>query len=238
MEVILLERVEKLGQMGDVVKVKPGYARNFLLPQRKAMRATAENLQVFESRRTQLEADNLIRREEAEAVAGKLGGLSVVLIRQAGETGQLYGSVSARDLTDALAEAGATVDRNQVQLEKAIKVLGLHPVGIRLHPEVVVTVSANVARSEEEARTQASEGHVVSAEDQREAEEAAVDAVIAEVEEAEEAEAAADEEQEKATEAAEPEEQPEEAAAEPEEQQPEEAGAEDEPEEPETAKKS
>ncbi len=237
MEVILLERVEKLGQMGDVVKVKPGYARNFLLPQRKAMRATAENLQVFESRRTQLEADNLIRREEAEAVAGKLGGLSVVLIRQAGETGQLYGSVSARDLTDALAEAGATVDRNQVQLEKAIKVLGLHPVGIRLHPEVVVTVSANVARSEEEARTQASEGHVVSAEDQREAEEAAVDAVIAEVEEAEEAEAA-EEEQEKATEAAEPEEQPEEAAAEPEEQQPEEAGAEDEPEEPETAKKS
>jgi large subunit ribosomal protein L9 len=227
MEVILLERIEKLGQMGDVVKVKPGYARNYLLPQRKAMRATTKNLKVFESQRTHLEADNLKRREEAEAVAGKLGGVSVVLIRQAGENGQLYGSVSARDLTDALAEAGATVDRNQVQLEKAIKVLGLHPVRIRLHPEVVVTISANVARSEEEAQTQASEGHVVSAEDQREAEEAAVDAVIAEVEEAEEAEAAAEEEQEKATE-----------AAEPEEQQPEEAGAEDEPEEPETAKKS
>ena len=250
MEVILLERVEKLGQMGDVVKVKPGYARNYLLPQRKAMRATAENLKVFESRRSHLEADNLKRREEAEAAAGKLGGLSVVLIRQAGETGQLYGSVSARDLTDALAETGATVDRNQVQLEKAIKVLGLHPVRIRLHPEVVVTVSANVARSEEEARTQASEGHVVSAEDQREAEEAAVEAVIAEVEEAEEAEAAAEEEQkeqkdeEAAAEAAaepeeQPEDQPEEAAAEPEDQ-PEETAAEPEeqPTDPETAKKS
>ena len=250
MEVILLERVEKLGQMGDVVKVKPGYARNYLLPQRKAMRATAENLKVFESRRSHLEADNLKRREEAEAAAGKLGGVSVVLIRQAGETGQLYGSVSARDLTDALAEVGATVDRNQVQLEKAIKVLGLHPVRIRLHPEVVVTVSANVARSEEEARTQASEGHLVSAEDQREAEEAAVEAVIAEVEEAEEAEAAAEEEQkeqkdeEAAAEAAaepeeQPEDQPEEAAAEPEEQ-PEETGAEPEeqPTDPETAKKS
>ncbi len=235
MEVILLERVEKLGQMGDVVKVKPGYARNYLLPQRKAMRATAENLKVFESRRSHLEADNLKRREEAEAAAGKLGGVSVVLIRQAGETGQLYGSVSARDLTDALAEVGATVDRNQVQLEKAIKVLGLHPVRIRLHPEVVVTVSANVARSEEEARTQASEGHLVSAEDQREAEEAAVEAVITEVEEAEEAEAAAEEEQKEqkdeeaaAEAAAEPEDQPEETAAEPEEQ----------PTDPETAKKS
>jgi large subunit ribosomal protein L9 len=255
MEVILLERVEKLGQMGDVVKVKSGYARNFLLPQRKAMRATAENLEAFEGRRVQLEADNLQRREEAEAAAGKLGGLSVVLIRQAGETGQLYGSVSARDLAEALAEAGATVDRNQVQLEKAIKVLGLHPVHIRLHPEVVVTVSANVARSEEEARTQASEGHVVSAEDQREAEEAAVEAVIAEVEEAEEAEAALEEEQieqeedaaavaeDSAKDSTEPKDQPEEAAAEDSvepEEQPEEAPAEPEeqPEDPETAKKS
>jgi large subunit ribosomal protein L9 len=227
MEVILLERIEKLGQMGDVVKVKPGYARNYLLPQRKAMRATTKNLKVFESQRTHLEADNLKRREEAEAVAGKLGGVSVVLIRQAGENGQLYGSVSARDLTDALAEAGATVDRNQVQMEKAIKVLGLHPVRIRLHPEVVVTISANVARSEEEAQTQASEGHVVSAEDQREAEEATVEAVIAEVEEAEEAEAASEEEQKEQEAAPEPEERPAE--------QPEEADAEGEPE---TAKTS
>lgn len=192
MEVILLERIEKLGQMGDVVKVKPGYARNYLLPQKKAMRATKANIDFFETQRSQLEADNLERRSEAEAVAGKLEGLSVTLIRQAGESGQLYGSVNARDLAQAITEAGATVARSQIILERVIKVLGLHPVRIRLHPEVAVTVTANVARSEEEARAQAETGHVVSAEEQRAAEDAAVEAVIADVEAEEAAEAETD----------------------------------------------
>ncbi len=182
MQVILLERIEKLGQMGDIVKVKPGYARNYLLPNRKALRATDENLKVFESQRTRLEADNLERRVEAESVAGKLDGLSIVLLRQAGEGGQLYGSVTARDMAQALDQAGVKVERSQVHLDKVIKVLGLHPVRIRLHPEVAVTITANVARSEEEARAQATAGHVVSAEEQRAAEEAAIQEVITEVE--------------------------------------------------------
>jgi large subunit ribosomal protein L9 len=189
MQVILLERIEKLGQMGDVVKVKPGYARNYLLPKKKAMRATDANLKVFESQRSQLETDNLERRSEAEAVAGKLDGLSIVLIRQAGEGGQLYGSVTARDMAQALGKDGVKVERAQVQLDKVIKVLGLHPVRLRLHPEVSVTITVNVARSEEEARAQASEGHVVSAEEQRAAEEAVIQEVITEVEAEEAAEA-------------------------------------------------
>ena len=189
MDVILLERIEKLGQMGDVVKVKPGFARNYLLPQKKALRANQANMAVFESQRAQLEADNLERRDEAESVAKKLKGLSVVLIRQAGDSGQLYGSVTARDLCDAIIETGVTIERRQVELEKVIKVLGLHTVKIRLHPEVVVDVVANVARSETEAESQAETGHVVSAEEQRETEEAAVEAVIADVEEAEAVEA-------------------------------------------------
>ncbi len=189
MQVILLERIEKLGQMGEVVKVKPGYARNYLLPKKKALRATDENLKVFESQRTQLEADNLERRGEAEAVAGKLDGLSVVLIRQAGEGGQLYGSVTARDVAQALNAEKVKVERSQVQLDKVIKVLGLHPVRVRLHPEVSVTITVNVARSEEEASAQASEGHEVSAEEQRAAEEAVIQEVIAEVEAEEAAEA-------------------------------------------------
>lgn len=189
MQVILLERIEKLGQMGEVVKVKPGYARNYLLPKKKALRATDENLKVFESQRTQLEADNLERRGEAEAVAGKLDGLSVVLIRQAGEGGQLYGSVTARDVALALNAEKVKVERSQVQLDKVIKVLGLHPVRVRLHPEVSVTITVNVARSEEEASAQASEGHEVSAEEQRAAEEAVIQEVIAEVEAEEAAEA-------------------------------------------------
>lgn len=188
MQVILLERIEKLGQMGDVVKVKPGYARNYLLPKHKALRATDENLKVFESQRGHLEADNLKRRSEAEAVAVKLEGMWVVLIRQAGESGQLYGSVTARDLADVMAEAGTKVERSQVQMEKVIKVLGLHPVRIRLHPEVAVTITANVARSEAEAEAQASTGHVVSAEEQRAAEEAVIQDVISEVEAEEAAE--------------------------------------------------
>lgn len=200
MQVILLERIEKLGQMGDIVKVKPGYARNYLLPRRKALRATEENLKVFESQRARLEADNLERRGEAESVAGKLEGLSIVLIRQAGEGGQLYGSVTARDMAQALDQAGVKVERSQVHLDKVIKVLGLHPVRIRLHPEVAVTITANVARSEEEARAQATEGHVVSAEEQRAAEEAAIQEVITEVE----AEEAARAEREAKEEAEEP----------------------------------
>jgi large subunit ribosomal protein L9 len=192
MQVILLERIEKLGQMGDVVKVKPGFARNYLLPKKKAMRATDANLKVFESQRSQLETDNLERRSEAEAVAGKLDGLSIALIRQAGEGGQLYGSVTARDMAQALGKDGVKVERAQVQLDKVIKVLGLHPVRLRLHPEVSVTITVNVARSEEEARSQASEGHVVSAEEQRAAEEAIIQDVITEVE----AEEAAEVEQE------------------------------------------
>ena len=157
LDVILLERVENLGQMGEVVKVRPGFARNFLLPQKKAMRATKENLTYFEKQRAQLEAQNLTRKSEAEEVAAKVNGLKVVLIRQAGESGQLYGSVSARDLSDAVTAAGFTVGRGQIVLEKPIKTLGLFPLRIVLHPEVSVQVTANVAQSAEEAEMQ-SEG--------------------------------------------------------------------------------
>jgi large subunit ribosomal protein L9 len=153
-ELILLERVEKLGQMGQLVKVRPGYARNYLLPQKKAMRATKDNLAYFETRRIQLEADNLARKADAEEVAKKLEGLSVVLIRQAGESGQLYGSVSSRDIADAVTAAGFTVDRQQIVLDRPIKTLGLHPVRVMLHPEVGVTVTANVAQSAEAAEMQ------------------------------------------------------------------------------------
>src|SRR5271167_3076736 len=154
-ELILLERVEKLGQMGQIVKVKPGFARNYLLPQKKALRATKENLAYFESQRTQLEANNLERRSEATEIGSKLEGLVVVIVRQAGESGQLYGSVSARDIADAVTEAGFTIEKRQVVLERPIKALGLHPLRIVLHPEVSVTVSANVAQSAEEAAMQA-----------------------------------------------------------------------------------
>jgi large subunit ribosomal protein L9 len=154
-DLILLERVEKLGQMGQVVKVRPGYARNYLLPQKKAMRATKENLAYFETQRAQLEATNLQRKSEAEQVAGKMTDVTVVLIRQAGETGQLYGSVAARDIAEAVTEAGFTVDRQQIVLDRPIKTLGMHPVRVMLHPEVAVTVTANVAQSEEGARMQA-----------------------------------------------------------------------------------
>jgi large subunit ribosomal protein L9 len=154
-ELILLERVEKLGQMGQLVKVKPGFARNYLLPQKKAMRATKENLAYFETRRAQLEANNLQRRTEATEIGGKIEGLTVVIIRQAGESGQLYGSVSARDVADVVTEAGFTVEKRQVVLDRPIKNLGLHPVRVVLHPEVSVTVTANVAQSAEEAEMQA-----------------------------------------------------------------------------------
>jgi large subunit ribosomal protein L9 len=154
-EVILLERVEKLGQMGQIVNVKPGYARNYLLPQKKALRATKENLSYFESRRAQLEAVNLQRKTEAAEIGGKMEGLSVVIVRQAGESSQLYGSVSARDIAQAVTEAGFTIEKRQVVLERPIKSLGLHPVRIVLHPEVSVTITANVAQSTEEADMQA-----------------------------------------------------------------------------------
>lgn len=155
MEVILLERVEKLGQMGQVVKVRPGFARNYLLPQKKALRATKENLAIFEKQRAQLEAANLARRGDAEQVAQKLNGISVVVIRQAGESGQLYGSVTARDIAQAVTEAGFTIAKGQVTLDKAIKTLGLYPMRVRLHPEVAVQVTVNVAQSAEEAEMQA-----------------------------------------------------------------------------------
>ena len=154
-DVILLERVEKLGQMGQIVKVKPGFARNYLLPQKKAMRATKENLAYFETQRAQLEANNLERRSDASQVGTKLEGLTVVVIRQAGESGQLYGSVAARDISDAVTKAGFTVDKRQIVLERPIKTLGLHRLRVMLHPEVSLTITANVAQSEEGARMQA-----------------------------------------------------------------------------------
>jgi len=176
MQVILLERIEKLGQMGDVVTVKPGYARNYLLPQRKARRATKENLALFEQHRAQLEAENLTRRDEAQKVGEKLNGLAVTLIRQAGESGQLYGSVTSRDLAEAATAAGFTVARTQILLDTVIKTLGLHTVRVRLHPEVTVTITANVARSDAEAEMQAKSGHIVSAEEREAAVAAAADA--------------------------------------------------------------
>jgi large subunit ribosomal protein L9 len=153
-ELILLQRVEKLGQMGDVVKVKPGYARNFLLPQKKAIRANKGNLAQFETQRAQLEAQNLKRKDEAERVAERMQGLSVVVIRQAGESGSLYGSVTSRDVADAAAVAGLTINRGQVILEHPIKSLGLATVRVVLHPEVSLPVTVNVARSAEEAEKQ------------------------------------------------------------------------------------
>lgn len=193
-EVILLERIENLGQMGDVVKVRPGFARNFLLPKKKALRASKQNLEYFESQRAQLEADNLQRRDEATAVAGKIEGMQVVLIRQAGDSGQLYGSVNARDVAEALSAAGATVGRGQVALDRPIKMLGLHPVRVRLHPEVAVTISANVARSEEDAQRQVETGEMVSADQLRAAEDAAEAEALA-LAEAAEAEAEENEDQ-------------------------------------------
>ncbi|MEL6752190.1 MAG: 50S ribosomal protein L9 [Pseudomonadota bacterium] len=155
MQVILLERIAKLGQMGDIVTVKPGFARNFLLPRAKALRATEANKKKFESQRAQLEARNLELKTEAERIAEQLAGQTYIVIRQAGDTGQLYGSVSTRDIAEAISESGVSVERRQVMLESPIKSLGLHELKIQLHPEVEVGVTANVARSEEEAERQA-----------------------------------------------------------------------------------
>ncbi len=155
MDVILLERIAKLGQMGDVVNVKNGYARNYLLPQKKALRATEANKRLFEAQRAQLEATNLEQKKEAEAVAEKLNGQSFVAIRQAGDTGQLYGSVSTRDIAETITEGGFSISRRQVVLNKPIKELGLHDVEVSLHPEVAVNVVINVARTQDEAERQA-----------------------------------------------------------------------------------
>ncbi len=156
MQVILLERVAKLGQMGDVVDVKPGYARNFLLPQGKALTASKSNIASFEAQKAQLEARNLETKKEAEALAEKLDGQQFIVIRSASDAGALYGSVTTRDAAEAATAAGFTVDKKQVVLAKPIKDLGLHAVHVLLHPEVDVTIDLNVARSEEEAELQAS----------------------------------------------------------------------------------
>ncbi len=154
MELILLERIAKLGQMGEIVRVKDGFARNFLLPRGKALRATEANRKRFETQRAQLEARNLELKGEAEKVGARLDGKTYVVIRQAGETGQLYGSVSTRDIADAITAGGVNVERTQVAVLHPIKTLGLHPVPVRLHPEVEVKVVINVARSAEEAERQ------------------------------------------------------------------------------------
>lgn len=155
MNVILLERVAKLGQMGQTVRVKDGYARNFLLPRGKALRATSTNQQRFEGQKAELEARNLQLRDEAQHVADKLAGKSFIIIRQAGETGVLYGSVSSRDLADAVTAEGFKVGREQFVINKPVKTIGLHPIPVSLHPEVEVEVTLNVARSPEEAERQA-----------------------------------------------------------------------------------
>ena len=155
MDVVLLQRIESLGQMGEVVSVKNGYARNYLLPQGKAQRATAENLVSFEARRVELEARNLVQRTEAEGISTAMADATFVVIRQAGESGQLYGSVAARDVVEGLDSVGYKVDRIQIVLERPIKTLGLHPVRVDLHPEVHISVIANVARSEAQAELQA-----------------------------------------------------------------------------------
>lgn len=156
MQVILLERVAKLGQMGDVVDVKPGFARNYLLLKGKALTASKENIASFENQKAQLEAQNLETKKEAEAMADRLGGQQFVVIRQASDGGNLYGSVTTRDAAEVATEEGFTLDRKQVIIRKPIKVLGLHEVEVHLHPEVMVTISLNVARSPEEAELQAS----------------------------------------------------------------------------------
>jgi large subunit ribosomal protein L9 len=164
MEIILLERIARLGQMGDTVKVRDGYARNFLLPKGKALRANEANKKKFEGQRVQLEARDLERKSEAEKIAQSLDGMSFIIVRAAGETGQLYGSVSPRDIADLLIEEGFSVNRNQIELNQPIKAIGLTNVIIALHPEVEVTVTMNVARSADEAERQAAGEKLDSAE--------------------------------------------------------------------------
>ena len=172
MQVILLERVEKLGQIGDEVKVKDGFARNFLLPKKKALRATKANRDYFQTQKAHIEANNLKLKSEAEKIGSKLDGQKFTLIRQAGDRGQLYGSVSPRDVSDAMEKAGFKVDRHQVQISQAIKHIGLFTLPVVLHPEVKVNITVNVARSEDEAERQARGENVLA--EKTEAEEAKV----------------------------------------------------------------
>ena len=173
MDVILLERVENLGQMGDVVKVRAGYARNFLLPQKKALRANDDNKKVFEAQRADLEARNLERKKEAEQVASKIDGSSFVVIRQSSELGVLYGSVSTRDIAEAASAAGVHLDRAQVRLDKPLKSLGVFAVRVVLHPEVDAKINVNIARSEDEAERQARGENVLARPEDQVEEEAA-----------------------------------------------------------------
>ncbi len=168
MQVILLQRVENLGQMGDVVTVKPGYARNFLLPRQKALRATKENVSYFEGQKKALETENLKKREEAEKLSKKIDGLKVAIVRQASEAGQLFGSVTARDIADAITEKGQKIDRTMVRMDQSYKLLGLYPVKVDLHPEVSVTVTINIARSVEEAKLQEERGGALIAKTENE----------------------------------------------------------------------
>lgn len=198
MQVILLERIARLGQMGDVVRVRDGYARNFLLPQGKALRATKDNSKRFEAERAQLEARNLDRKNEAGEVAAKLDGKAFIVIRQAGETGQLYGSVTARDLADAVTAGGFSVGRAQVVLHQPIKTIGLHTVAIALHPEVESKVTVNVARSEDEALRQARGEDLTAQGDEPETETEGEERAEAPVEDEAEAETEAEDEDETA----------------------------------------
>ena len=167
MEVILLERVENLGIMGDVVRVKPGYARNFLFPNEKAVPASNENKASFENKRLEIEAKNIETKAEAEKVASKIKGEILILVRQAGDSGQLYGSVNSRDIKNTLEDMGYDLDRNQISLKNPIKSVGIHNVSIALHPEIYVEVIANIARSEEEAKIQTETGEAVIAEPEK-----------------------------------------------------------------------
>ena len=176
MEVILLQRVAKLGQMGEVVRVKDGFARNFLLPQGRALRATKDNRAKFEGMKAQLEASNLELKKDADVIAAKLNGKSFIVVRQASDVGQLFGSVSARDIAALATEGGFTVDRNQIQLQLPIKTIGLHTVPVALHPEVEVTITINVARNAEEAERQARGENVTQRREETDEEAAAADA--------------------------------------------------------------
>ena len=182
MEVILLERIEKLGQMGDVVNVKPGYARNYLLPRKKALRASESSRAVFKEQRSQLEAENLKNRSEAERIAEDVNGRTIIIVRQASDSDQLYGSVTTRDIANGITESGVTIDRRQVILPNPIKTVGMHAVRIDLHPEVSSEIIANIARSEEEAEMQARgervnrDGDVIDIAEEEAALEAAIEA--------------------------------------------------------------
>ncbi|MEP3115733.1 50S ribosomal protein L9 [Nisaea sp.] len=194
MEVILLERIERLGQMGDVVSVKPGFARNFLLPQGKALRASKNNLTHFEGQRAQLEAENLERKGEAEQVAKKLEGLMVPIIRAAGDSGQLYGSVTSRDIAESATAEGVTINKRQVILDRALKVLGLEEIRVVLHPEVAVNITVNIARSTDEAEQQKLLGRAVGSEENEDDDEDEVEVQAVPEATEEVAEGAADEE--------------------------------------------